>query len=244
MRLGITDNMRPRPDFGNYSRWVHRIDPSIELVKLSYHFKNAAEISTVDGLILTGGGDVHPALYGMSGAIDRVEEVNELRDDFEFMVIEKALEMEIPILGICRGLQVMNVYLGGTLIIDLPTGGYQNHSALNGEDFRHPLLADPHSMLASMTGPNPHIVNSVHHQAADHPGKGLKVAAKSDDGVIEAMEWVLKDRMPFLLLVQWHPERMADFENPCSGRIAECFVKEVSRSSNQSSELTEKETEL
>lgn len=226
----MTDNMRPKPTYENYLRWVHQVDPSVELVKLSYHFKNEAEVSTVDGLILTGGGDVHPALYGMSASIDRVEEVNEQRDDFEFKVIEKALEKEIPILGICRGMQVMNVYLGGTLIVDLATAGFQQHSPLNGEDLRHSLVADPHSMLASMAGPNPHTVNSIHHQAVDKPGKGLKVAGKSEDGVIEAMEWVLKDRMPFLLLVQWHPERMADFENPCSGKIAESFVREVSRS--------------
>ena len=232
MRLGITDNMRPKLVFENYLRWVRRVDPSIELVKLSYHFKNEEAVSTVDGLILSGGGDVHPALYGISGAIDEVEEVNELRDHFEFKVIEKALEKEIPILGICRGMQVMNVYLGGTLIVDLPMAGFQNHSPANGEDVRHSLVADPHSMLASIAGPNPHRVNSIHHQAIDRPGKGLKVTAKANDGVIEAMEWILKDGMPFLLLVQWHPERMADFENPCSGTIVGQFVKEVSRSSS------------
>lgn len=232
MRLGITDNLRPKPQFESYLRWVRRVDPSVELVKLSYHFKNEGEVSTVDGLILSGGGDVHPALYGMSAAIDRVEEVNEMRDEFEFKVIEKALEKEIPILGICRGMQVMNVYLGGTLIIDLPAAGYPNHAPMNGEDTRHALVADPHSMLASMTGANPHNVNSIHHQAVERLGKGLKIVAKSEDGVTEAMEWVLKDRMPFLLLVQWHPERMHDFDNPCSGRIAECFLKEVSRSTS------------
>jgi len=232
MRLGITDNMRPKLVFENYLRWVRRVDPSIELVKLSYHFKNEEAVSTVDGLILSGGGDVHPALYGISGAIDQVEEVNELRDHFEFKVIEKALEKEIPILGICRGMQVMNVYLGGTLIVDLPMAGFQNHSPANGEDVRHSLVADAHSLLASIAGPNPHSVNSIHHQAVDRPGKGLKVTAKANDGVIEAMEWILKDGMPFLLLVQWHPERMADFENPCSGTIVGHFVKEVSRSSS------------
>ena len=75
-------------------------------------------------------------------------------------------------------------------------------------------------------------MNSVHHQAVDGLGKGLMVGSTSDDGVVESLEWILKDRMPFLLLVQWHPERMADFDNPCSGRIGEQFLKEVFLYSN------------
>jgi len=245
VRLGITDNLRPKPVFDNYLRWIKRIDPNVEFVKLSYHFKNEEMTGNVDGLVLTGGGDVHPALYGVSEAIDRVEEVNELRDAFEFKVIEKALEREIPILGICRGMQVMNVYLGGTLIIDLPIAGYDDHATHDGQEFCHPLAIDPHSMLGSIIGPNPHKVNSIHHQAVDQLGKGLKVVAKSDDGITEALEWVLKDRMPFLLLVQWHPERMVDFDNPCSRNVAEYFMKEVSRSisNHQYQSRIEKETD-
>ncbi len=236
--------MRPKPSFDNYLRWIHRVDPQIELVKLSSLLKNEEKVRSLDGLILTGGGDVHPSLYGKPEAIEHVEEVNEQRDAFELKVIEEALDAEIPILGICRGMQIMNVFLGGSLIVDLPMAGYRSHVIRDGVDFRHPLELLPDSLLESIAGPGPHKVNSVHHQAVDEPGKGLKVVARSDDGVIEALEWVLKDRMPFLLLVQWHPERMADFDNPCSGRIAEHFLKEVRVStSHQKHSIADKETE-
>jgi len=232
MLVGITDNLRPKPTFDNYLKWIHRVDPSVEFVKLSYHMKNADKVGEIDGLILTGGGDVHPGLYGREDKLDLVEEVNELRDSFEFDVIGKALDRELPILGICRGLQVMNVFLGGTLIIDLASEGYRNHVARDGINHRHALNVIPHSLLDVISGRSARKVNSVHHQAVDEVGKGLMVSSKSDDGVVESLEWILKDRMPFLLLVQWHPERMADFDNPCSGFIAEQFLREVSLSKN------------
>lgn len=232
MLLGITDNLRPKPVFENYLKWIRRVDPSVEFVKLSYHVKNADRVKDIDGLILTGGGDVHPGLYGRDDQIDNVEEVNEQRDAFEFEVIEQALDRELPILGICRGMQIMNVYLGGSLIVDLPTAGYRNHVERDGIDHRHALEIAPGSLLEAITGSGTKRVNSIHHQAVEEPGRGLMIAARSDDGVVESLEWVMKDRMPFLLLVQWHPERMADFDNPCSGFIAEHFLREVRVSLN------------
>ena len=237
--------MQPKPSFDNYIRWIHRIDPNVEMVKLSYLLKNEEVARSVDGLILTGGGDVHPSLYGKSDAIGKAEGVNEQRDAFEFSVIEIALDVEIPILGICRGMQAMNVYLGGSLIVDLPEAGYRSHVIRDDLDFRHPLELAPNTMIEGIAGPGPHRVNSVHHQAVDQLGKGLMVTARSDDGVAEALEWVLKDRMPFLLLVQWHPERMADFDNPCSAKLVEQYIREVSRSrsNRQNQSIVEKETE-
>lgn len=244
MLLGITDNLRPKPVFDNYLKWLHRVDKSIDFVKLSYHLKNVEKVKELDGLILTGGGDVHPGLYGKEDQMDLVEEVNEMRDSFEFGVIEEALEQELPILGICRGMQIMNVYLGGTLIVDLPTAGFDSHVERETFDRRHDLIVEPNSLLGVITGNGPLKVNSIHHQAVDQLGKGLMVSSKSDDGVVESLEWVLKDRMPFLLLIQWHPERMEDFDNPCSGFIAEYFLREVVHSMNtKRHHRTEQETE-
>lgn len=176
--------------------------------------------------------------------MDLVEEVNEMRDSFEFGVIEEALEQELPILGICRGMQIVNVYLGGTLIVDLPTAGFESHVERETFDRRHDLIVEPNSLLGVITGNGPLKVNSIHHQAVDQLGKGLMVSSKSDDGVVESLEWVLKDRMPFLLLIQWHPERMEDFDNPCSGFIAEYFLREVVHSMNtKRHHRTEQETE-
>lgn len=238
MLLGITDNLRPKPVFENYMKWIRRVDSSVEFVKLSYHLKNEDRVKDIDGLILTGGGDVHPGLYGRDDQIENVEEVNEQRDAFEFKVIEGALDRELPVLGICRGLQIMNVYLGGSLIIDLPTAGYRNHVEREGIDHRHALEIAHGTLLEAISGSGARRVNSIHHQAVDEPGRGLMVAARSDDGVIESLEWVMKDRMPFLLLVQWHPERMEDFDNPCSGFLAEHFLREVQVSLNDHTTTT------
>ena len=109
---------------------------------------------------------------------------------------------EKPILGICRGHQILNVALGGTLIQDLPNG--KDHST--GEDFSrvHELSVEDGSILAALYGTKPMVVNSYHHQAVENPGKGLRITARSADGVVEAME---HESLP-IFSVQYHPEQM------------------------------------
>jgi len=227
LRIAITDNLRPKHLFNNYVKWLREVDPAIEFVKLSYHLDNASELSSCHGLLLTGGGDVHPKFYGKPDRIAETEEVNERRDEFEFAVIDRALELELPTLGICRGMQIMNVYLEGTLHVDVPTAGFLEHAETNGQENRHSIQVAPETLLRSITAQASLTVNSIHHQSIENLGKGLMVSATSPDGVIEAAEWIMKDRMPFLLLVQWHPERMKDFDNPASGKIAEDFLQRV-----------------
>ncbi|MCI0706605.1 MAG: gamma-glutamyl-gamma-aminobutyrate hydrolase family protein [Ignavibacteriae bacterium] len=235
MRIGITDNHRPKPYFENYINWLHRIDPAVETVKLSYTLNNIVELRDVDALLLTGGGDIHPKYFGKPELIEQMEEVNELRDEFELNIINRALEADLPILGICRGMQIMNVALGGTLIPDLPSAGFEFHAVEDLQEHRHALQRVPHSLFEIITGNGSHDVNSIHHQAVNDLGRGLMASAFSPDGVCEAIEWALKDRMPFLLCVQWHPERMADADNPFSKNIAEYFLREVRLSMNHSS---------
>lgn len=238
MRIGITDTMGSKQKFDNYTNWIHRFDPGIESVTLSYRKQNANEMSKVDGLLLTGGGDVHPRYYGMAGEVARVNERDERRDEFEFELIERALDTDLPILGICRGMQVMNVYLGGSLILDLSSSGYENHSPKEGYDSEHIIQVETPSMLGAITGATELTVNSSHHQAVDRLGDGLIPSATSADGVIEAAEWILKDRMPFLMLVQWHPERMKDPQNPASKTIAKRFLEEIQYSKNKNASST------
>jgi putative glutamine amidotransferase len=163
-------------------------------------------LDRIDGLLLSGGVDVDPALYAQPPH-PRLGRVNRRRDDFELALVEGALERDLPILAICRGQQVLNVALGGTLIQDIPSTlvGAVKHDA-GGRRWRrsHPIEVQPGSRLRGILGSETLFVNSFHHQAVDELGRGLVVCARCpDDGVIEGLE--MPERR-FVLAVQWHPE--------------------------------------
>lgn len=227
MRIGITDTLK-EDNYNLYIQWIRSVEKSVEIQKLSYRIDRNVEIKKLDGLLLTGGGDVLPQYYGKESFSKTLRGVNQERDEFEFSIIEQALDEELPILGVCRGMQVMNVFLGGSLIMDLMSEGYQDHTSPSNEQVtHHPVSVMPHSLLNVLTGTIEVEVNSFHHQGIDQPGKGLMSTAVSQDNVIEAAEWALKDTMPFLMLVQWHPERMKD--SFLSQKLAGLFLREVSQ---------------
>ena len=145
-------------------------------------------------LLLPGGGDVEPWRYGAENTASHIEPG---RDEEEFRLLDTFLGAGKPVLGICRGLQVINVYFGGTLVQDIP-----GHSQMEGTD-RHHLTHIAPSVLRTLYGEAME-VNSAHHQAADRLGKGLTAVQWATDGVIEA---VVHERYPILAL-QWHPERL------------------------------------
>lgn len=234
LRIGITDTLKP--NLANYTEWLKRSDASLEFIVLSHVQRNVEAVDVIDGLVLTGGGDVDPIYFGITDPLSKSRDVNVSRDEFEFYVIERALDRNLPILGICRGMQVMNVYLGGTLILDLPSAGFDEHAQPGMNEAVHQLTTEPDSLLREMTGESVLGANSSHHQAVKELGRGLMASAYSSDGVIEGAEWILKDRTPFLLLVQWHPERLAP-ENfvAASKSLAERFIKEVHRYKAKSS---------
>jgi putative glutamine amidotransferase len=226
MRIGITDTFS-EDKFEQYVDWILSVDEKIETVKLSNKLDNVSEINKIDGLLLSGGGDLHPRYYEKEYQLKKAKGINEERDEFEFNLIEQALNNDMPILGICRGIQVMNVYLGGSLTVDMVSDGFNDHTSQLDQIFKHSISIVPNSMLYVLTGIPEIEVNSFHHQAVDRLGKGLMCSALSSDGVIEAAEWVLKDNMPFLMLVQWHPERVInDF---LSQKLARLFLHEVHR---------------
>ncbi len=133
----------------------------------------------------------------------------------------------MPVLGICRGMQLTNVAFGGTLIPDIEEAGYAEHrSSVPGAICTHGIVVTPGSSLAELGGADG--VNSSHHQAVLQPGAGLKVIARSPDGIIEAME--PDEPSPFLLLVQWHPERMEDRSSPLAGGVLRMFLHAVQSS--------------
>jgi putative glutamine amidotransferase len=224
MRIGITETFK-EDTFDQYVNWIHRVDSQIEILRLSHLLANEDQVTMIDGLVLSGGGDIHPSFYHREDALHIMKGMNKERDDFELDIIEKSLEKELPILGICRGMQIMNVYLGGSLYPDVVSEGYSPHATGTDEPVMHTAATISNTMLHALSGVMELNINSFHHQSVSELGKGLIRSAEASDGVVEAAEWALKDSMPFLLLVQWHPERMT--EDFLSHKIARLFLREV-----------------
>ena len=168
-------------------------------------------VDRLDGLILVGGGDVDPARY-RAERHEHVYGVDDTSDELELALVRAALRRGIPVLAICRGMQVLNVALGGTLDQHL-TGrpGLQGHGQPGSGPAVHDVNVEAGSLLAKCQGGATSIGNcwSYHHQAIDELGEGLYVSARSDDGVIEAVEFASPDEHPWMLAIQWHPERTA-----------------------------------
>ena len=162
-------------------------------------------LAPFDGLVLTGGGDLDPSFYGQAPAL-QVYGVDALRDAFEIELARAALKLGKPLLAICRGIQVVNVALGGTLdqhIIGKP--GIEAHGVPGGGvPVLHPVRVDPESHLGRVMGVGEVVSSCHHHQAIDTLGEGLQPVAWTDDGIIEALEGP-----DGLIAVQWHPEDTA-----------------------------------
>lgn len=162
-------------------------------------------VSQLDGIVFTGGEDIQPMYYG-DLPYEKLEEVSPARDTFDLMVLKMAADRNIPILGICRGLQLMNVAFGGTLYQDLPT---QHPSSVNhrqkesGTTPTHPISIIKESKLAEITGQEVLQVNTFHHQAIRKLAPGFKITAWAPDSIAEAIEAYPIRQM---IGVQFHPE--------------------------------------
>lgn len=168
----------------------------------------AAVVSRLDGLILTGGGDLDPGRYG-AAADPRTTRVSPERDGSESGLLAAALAAGLPVLGICRGLQLLNVALGGTLCQHLPEEG--GHSGRPGSFGTHQVRVAAGTRLAAILGDGWLDVPTAHHQGIERLGDGLVPAAWAADGLIEAVELPpAAGRHPFVLAVQWHPEASGD----------------------------------
>ncbi len=170
-----------------------------------------------DGLLLAGGGDPHPSLFGQENRGSR--DIDRARDRAELALLEGFLGAGRPVLAICRGHQMANIYLGGTLIQDLPPGQSGRHQAPD-RDLLHRVRTVEGSLLRRLWGPAC-LVNSSHHQALGALGRGLRAAARSEDGVIEAAE---HETLP-LISVQFHPERMARPAAADGGALFRAFLE-------------------
>jgi putative glutamine amidotransferase len=222
VRIGITDCGK----YENYRRWIEAED-GVEAVKLSMHLQNAVEVENCDGILFSGGEDLHPVLYGKPEYVEEygLREIIPARDQFEYEVIDWAFSGDKPVLGICRGLQLINVFLGGTLVPDIPSLFQSTeHGKKNGLDQTHMISVEAGSLLRRICGQDLGMVNSAHHQSADRPADSLNITASSDTGIVEAMEWKDPADKPWLLLVQWHPERMTDLFSPFSVLVKNAFL--------------------
>lgn len=190
-----------------------------------------AYFAHIDGLLIPGGGDIQPHLYGAEQH-PKTDNIDVLRDESELYLARKAVATGKPLLGICRGLQVINVALGGTLIQDLPdvVGGPLGHNdSAHREDWEHmahDLKLAPDSQLAGLLGTERIAVNSLHHQAIGELGNGLRPVAYSDDGIIEAIEGTGPN---FMIAVQCHPETLRGSADPRWQAMFDRFVARCRR---------------
>jgi putative glutamine amidotransferase len=186
----------------------------------------AAALQRVEGVLFSGGADIDPRLYGEEIDPRAGVEVDPQRDQVELPLARAAWEAGVPVLGICRGIQTLAVALGGSLYQDLTLAGRAGrvHRAERG-DATHPVQVAPCSRLAALLGADSLVVNSAHHQAVKVVAPGLVVTALSPDGVIEAVEAPAR---PFVVAVQWHPERMLD-RDPRMAQVFAALVQAARR---------------
>ncbi|PKK40480.1 Glutamine amidotransferase, class I [Clostridiaceae bacterium JG1575] len=179
-------------------------------------------LAMVDGLLLSGGHDVAPQRYGEEPK-QKIGEVFPERDAFDLALLKEALNQNIPIMGICRGFQIINVHFGGTLLQDLSYSEAPLQKHMQGHTPQlgtHRVEILPGSRMASLLGEEI-MVNSFHHQTVLTPGDDLLVCARALDGTIEAVE----SKEQRILATQWHPEMMAGFAGPMK-KLFEDFVAE------------------
>ena len=183
-------------------------------------------VNFCDGILLSGGVDIEPAAYGEETWNESVETLP-MRDESEFIVCQLAVERKLPMLGICRGIQTMNVFFGGTLYQDLPTQFPSDIKHRMEEPYHrscHCCVLEGNSSF-DIFGEEVFGVNSHHHQAIKKVAPGFIAAGRSDDGVIEV---ILDPGEKFRVGVQWHPERIWDIENS-SAKIFEAFIAACGR---------------
>ncbi|MCD4772069.1 MAG: gamma-glutamyl-gamma-aminobutyrate hydrolase family protein [Bacteroidales bacterium] len=226
LRIAIS-KAKPIEYYGAYSKWIKNIDSTTICIDM-YHIPLDSALLLMNdcaGLLITGGSDVHPAWYGQACDTIKCGTIDLKRDTLEFALIKKALEMNMPMVGICRGEQILNVALGGSLIVDIPID-YDTvvvHRCDDPYNYRHAIFVNNNSLLFELSGTSKGLTNSNHHQAVNKLAGDLKISARTADSLVEAVEWKNPDNKAFLIAVQWHPERLHD-TNRLSFPIAEGFI--------------------
>ncbi len=240
-KIGISFS---KTNFEFYWNWFtpDELQDDLELIKLSYEENNVEDIYGCDGFVLTGGVDVHPSFY--KGALNYKNNpgIFQLdRDLFEEKIYRYSQKKNLPVLAICRGMQLVNVLQGGKLIQDLDIYGNKKHCKEDNLDKEHKIMTQKDTLLYQVTGNGSGAVNSAHHQAIDPSaiGENLMVNAYDDEqeDIIEGLEFRDKANKAFMLCVQWHPERMSDKEeNSFSKNIKQQFITAIKNSTAKENE--------
>ena len=226
-----------KTNFQNYWDWFTPVDlkNDIDLIELNFEKNNSEDIYQCDGFVLTGGVDTHPSFYNGNTVYNNSPSSFMIeRDYFEEKIYRYSQLNKLPVLGICRGMQLINVLEGGKLIQDLDNGNERHRKEES--DKIHSIVAKNSSLLHKVSGSLTGRVNSAHHQAIDPGsiGDNLMVNAYDDDDekIIEGLEFKDKTDKAFMLCVQWHPERINNKEeNPFSENLKREFLAEIRKTS-------------
>jgi len=213
-----------------YSKWLQHHDSTLFLVNAFVTPSDSLQmfLAQCSGILLTGGEDISPDRYGKANEAPRCEVSDLFRDSLEIALIQYAMQNNVPILGICRGHQLLTVANGGSLIIDIPTDvGSDSLHRNRDEQTEHYVYLTKGSRLYEICGVDSALIVSHHHQAAERVPAMFRTVAFASDSIIEAIEPVDGQKYNFLIGVQWHPERM-DYNNPLSGNLATHFLKAIS----------------
>ncbi|MCK5847178.1 MAG: gamma-glutamyl-gamma-aminobutyrate hydrolase family protein [Bacteroidales bacterium] len=214
--------------YEQYKKWILHSDSTIEIYDLYDLSLDSAKkiVDIVDGLIISGGPDVNPGRYNEDSLAYICEVPDNYRDSLEFQSIGIAFNKKIPILGICRGQQILNIYFGGSLIADIPTkhGTQVSHRSKDGAE--HIIIMQTNNALMGSNINDTIMVNSYHHQAINRLAKAFIINAQSEDGIVESIS---TDYPTFFLGVQFHPEHMIDTK--VSQTIANSFILSLKQQS-------------
>ena len=196
-------------EYGNtFMNWLSRADNTIERINM-YTVRAdsiAYYLSLADGIIISGGPDINPAIFGKAQDTSRCGPIDHRRDTLELHMIQYAMENDIPLLCICRGHQILNAANGGSLIIDIPSD--YDTTISHRTDGKHMIRVVDGTILSGIVDPDSGLVNSRHHQAVERIAPGFRASAFAPDGIIEAIEPVNPEDHPFIMGLQWHPETM------------------------------------
>ena len=218
----MSSDPEPTAAQSKYMESLARAGAGMRWVELSDPEQAVQDALTCDGLLLPGGGDMDPKFYGQA-RIPACGEPNLLRDAAEPLLLRAFLAADKPVLGICRGIQVMNAVLGGDLYQDIKPFEHLPH---NGHWAKvHTVTVRRGTLLSRILGQDTVLVNSQHHQAVDRVAPGFTLAALSEDGIVEAIE---KPDARFCLGVQWHPEWLSDADPAMQG-LFDAFVNACSK---------------